>query len=196
MTQRTPSAFRTLRTLALAAGALLAAPPAWAQPERPPSPPPTRLFQIVVLVASPQGTDSLADLPANTRTAVEDVRSFLPFRSYRAVDTALVRTAKVARTVMKGADDAEYQVSFSIGPRPAPLPPGAGRPEESARAAAASVIDVRFEVLGLAATKERPTEADIVMTTSFSAEPGKTVVVGSSRLGGGDALVFLFTALP
>ena len=37
----------------------------------------------------------------------------------------------------------------------------------------------------------------LVMSSSFSADVGQTVVVGTSRLNGGDeALMVLFTALP
>jgi len=49
--------------------------------------------------------------------------------------------------------------------------------------------------------RERPAAAPrapvSLLRTSFAAELGKTVVVGSSRLNGGDrALIVLFTALP
>ena len=53
--------------------------------------PDTRLVQINLLAASKTGSSELSDLPANTRKAIEDIKDFLPFKSYRILDTSLVR---------------------------------------------------------------------------------------------------------
>ena len=178
-----------LRGLALVALALsLAALPAAAQQERV-----SHLVQISLLAAAKTGPSDLADLPENTRQAIEDVRRFLPFKSYRLLDTALIRTNRGARTMLTGPDGREFQAIFSIDPQaagellvrsfelvekvPLPAPPAAG--SSGARAAPASPA------------------SRLSLSSSFAAEIGQTVVVGTSRLDGGDqALMVLFTAMP
>ncbi len=176
--------------------------------------PETRLVQINLLAASKQGTSELSDLPVNTRKAIEDIQDFLPFKSYRILDTSLVRTAVTipsrggtrARTFMTGPDGSKLQVTmritaekgsdqlfvnlFEVSPsamerfRPV-LAPEQGRPHEPENAPPA--VAPRADLLDLGS----------LISTSFSADIGKTVVVGSSRLNGGDdALIVLFTALP
>ncbi|MFQ5348842.1 MAG: hypothetical protein ACE5EG_00200 [Thermoanaerobaculia bacterium] len=160
--------------------------PATAQSERP-----THLIQISLLAAAKSGPNELADLPQNTRQAIEDVRQFLPFKSYRLLDTALMRTDRVARTMLTGPDNREFRAELSLAPSgselmvrhfelvekvelPAPLIAGGG--------------DTGGPVSP--ASKQ-------VLSSSFAAAIGQTVVVGTSRLNGGDeALVVLFTALP
>lgn len=168
--------------------------------ESPPIPPPTRLLQISLLAASKTGPSELADLPANTRQAIEDIRQFLPFKSYRMLDTALVRSSRGARTTLRGPGEREYRVALNFLQQPQ---------------------DDKLQVLHFELVQERPLAVAFsardaaratggespplaprpplgpVISTSFSAEIGQTVVVGSSRLDGGDeALVVLFTALP
>ena len=77
-----------------------------AQSERKPEEPPeTRLIQINLLAASKGGSSDLSDLPANTRKAIEDVEAFLPFKSYRLLDTSLeahpLRAAMVSPSAME-----------------------------------------------------------------------------------------------
>lgn len=117
---------------------------------------------------------------------MKDVRDFLPFKSYKLLDSALLRIDESGKTQLDGIPPAQYEVSFAFRPiagnklsiwsfrlvavRPkggTPLPPGVAPEAERA------LID-----------------------TSFTVDLGETIVVGSSRLGGSEALVVLFTALP
>ena len=147
-----------------------------------------------MLAASKSGPNELSDLPANTRQAVEDVRQFLPFKSYRLLDTALVRTDRVARTTLTGPNDREFRATFTLD----------GRHEPGQLMVRTFELVEKIEVplaALLAGGDDAPAPASpaskTVLSSSFAAEIGQTVVVGTSRLNGGDeALMVLFTALP
>lgn len=173
--------------------------------------PDTRLVQINLLAASKTGDSDLSDLPTNTRKAIEDIKDFLPFKSYRILDTSLIRAlvstptkgGRAAKTFMTGPDGTKLQVELRMAAE-----------EESTE-----IYVQQFEVTPsmrdrfFAVTPEQDIEADssapaiapraglldmgAFISTSFTAHVGQTVVVGSSRLNGGDeALIVLFTALP
>jgi len=175
--------------------------------------PDTRLVQINLLAASKSGNSDLSDLPINTRKAIEDIKDFLPFKSYQILDTSLVRAVvtspdgrgRMAKTFMTGPDGAKLQIElsltgeknsseiyvtrFEVGRdvmsrfRPMTLTPEQGHQVNPD----APVLAPRADLLDMGA----------LISTSFTANVGQTVVVGSSRLNGGDeALIVLFTALP
>ena len=162
--------------------------PTAAQPERP-----THLIQISLLAASKTGANELADLPENTRQAIEDVRKFLPFKSYRLLDTALLRSDRVARTMLTGPDHREFRASFSLGH---PQNPGELMIQNFELV---EKVELSPALLSAGGDKGAPVSpaSKQVLSSSFAAEVGQTVVVGTSRLNGGDeALMVLFTALP
>lgn len=165
-----------LLALALGAGAATA---------RAAGPPATRLIQLVLLEGQTQGPANLETLPENVRPAVDDVRGFLPFRSYELLDIALVRTNRTARTSLAGPGGTEYQIRAVLLKDPT---------DEGDRVGSFDIVKI---VRGLTATgEEAPLRADEVLSTSFAFEVGKTVVVGTSRLSGGEsALIALFTAV-
>lgn len=203
-----------LHGIAVGTSLLLSAGLASAQVQRvPEEPPDTRLVQINLLAASKTGESDLSDLPANTRKAIEDIKDFLPFKGYRILDTSLVRAlvptpdrgGRPAKTFMTGPDGSKLQVqlrmvaergsseiyvqNFEVSPdmlsrfRPVPVTPDQGAQRDTD----APAIAPRAELVDMGA----------LISTSFTAHLGQTVVVGSSRLNGGDeALIVLFTALP
>ena len=204
----------SIRWIGMALLALLLATAGTASAQRvPEEPPDTRLVQINLLAASKTGNSDLSDLPANTRKAIEDIKDFLPFKGYRILDTSLVRAlvptpdrgGRPAKTFMTGPDGTKLQVelrmvaeknsseifiqNFEVSPdmlsrfRAVPVTPDQqGQSDSSAPA-----IAPRADLLDMGA----------LISTSFTANIGQTVVVGSSRLNGGDeALIVLFTALP
>jgi len=170
----------------------------------------TRLVQINLLAASKTGNSDLSDLPANTRKAIEDIKDFLPFKSYRILDTSLVRAlvgthnrgSRPAKTFMTGPDGTKLQVElrmisekdtgeilvqqFEVSPDMlSRFKAVTVNPDQEDTSAPA--IAPRADLLDMGA----------LISTSFTAHLGQTVVVGSSRLNGGDdALIVLFTALP
>ena len=185
--------------------------PAVAQQEMPD----TKLVQINLLAASKEGNSDLSDLPANTRKAIEDIQDFLPFKSYRILDTSLVRVLVPqhrgapgrgpSKTFMRGPDDSKLEVTLSMTTGATESELFVGRFEVSP-----SVMDRLRAVTVTPEPQNQNDTADPVVapradlidsgsliSTSFTAEIGQTVVVGSSRLNGGDeALIVLFTALP
>lgn len=219
MTRTPRSSRRLLSTLAavgvLAAG-LAAAPPVLAQ--RPPgvapgagaaAPTPTpraegpavsQLFHITLVAASKTPGGGAAEaLPKGVAKALDDLRDFLPYKSYRVVDGVLVRASEEAYARLTGPGGAEYQVQMQFRPE---VPGAAGSP------ASAYVID-RFQMreepspaaLEKAGGSKGPAVAPMApesnLTASFRIARGETVVVGSSRLDGGDeAMIVLLTAVP
>jgi hypothetical protein len=203
----------TFAAILLSATLFAGTTPLAAQP--PDEVPETKLVQINLLAASKAGANELSDLPANTRKAIEDIRDFLPFKSYRLLDTSLVRVLVPShrgapgrgpsKTFMRGPDNTKLEIMMSMTTGETESEVFVGRFEVSP-----SVMD-RLRAVTL--TPEQQNQADTgapvvapradlidsgsLISTSFTAEVGQTVVVGSSRLNGGDdALIVLFTALP
>jgi hypothetical protein len=145
-----------------------------------------QLFQVILLRGATTGNTEIVGLPKNAEKAIKDMRDFLPFKSYRLLDSALLRVQDLGKARLSGIAPQQYEVrvayrtlpngKLSIGefkimamrlPGATPLPPGVAPEAERA------VID-----------------------TSFTVDLGETIVVGSSKLGGDQALIVLFTALP
>jgi hypothetical protein len=85
-------------------------------------------FSVILLVGDTQagaGGDALPPAPG-VRKALADVKDFLPYKSYRVLDTQWMRTGS---TRMKGPDEQEYEVEVAdvdvIIPNPV-NPPKAG----------------------------------------------------------------------
>jgi len=66
-------------------------------------------FSVILLVGENQATPGGDGLPSapGVRKALNDVKDFLPYRSYRVLDTQWLRNGS---TRMKGLDDQEYEV--------------------------------------------------------------------------------------
>ncbi len=145
-------------------------------------PPPTHDFQIVLLVGGSEAAAS-DTLPEEARKALDDTKRFLPFRSYRLLGSGLVRTAGESAIGLGGNEG--YEARFRFRSDPASDKPLMIQNFEL----------VRHYVLdhpGGTATSDKET----VLATSFAIEPGQTVVLGTSKLAGGDkALVVLLTAV-
>jgi len=200
-----PRAFRAiLATVALAL--TVAATPAGAQETprlaprvsvRLPSSVTSQLFHVSIVAASRQSGDSAqGKLPAGIAKALDDLKDFLPYQSYRVVDSSLVRASSEFHTRLAGPDGAPYEVDAVF----------------STDSGGTSFLIEHFELHkmarmeDLAREMERsragipavvPMAPDPGISASFRIERGETVVVGSSRLDGGDgALIVLLTAVP
>ena len=169
--------------------------PAVAQSEDVPAaestPSDTWLIQIVLLAGSTKGPSNLNDLPQNTRKAVQDIQQFLPFKSFKVWDTALVRSAHHARGILSTPLGNEYNFELTF------------RRENQEGKARLMFNHVQITERSRSSLKRElgpgvapPAEREIIRT-SFAVEEGETIVVGSSRLnGGGEALLVLLTAIP
>jgi hypothetical protein len=134
--------------------------------------PRSHTFQIVLLEGSTEttGTPSLAPGP---QKALEDIRQVLPFKGYRLLDTGLLRTADEG-SVTVGQN---LYVTMII---------------RSGREASQPMYVRSFRMLQTGG----PGDPRPLIMTSFSIKTKETVVVGTSKLDGGDkALVVLVTAL-
>ena len=118
---------RTWKTIpAMAVAAVMCATAAHAQGAR-------RGFSVILLIGENQaaaGGDSLPPAPA-VRKALNDVKDFLPYRSYRVLDTQWLRSGS---TRMKGLDDQEYEIVVEagefmrVGAGVLPFDPSTGQP--------------------------------------------------------------------
>ncbi len=141
--------------------------------------PRSQQFQLILLAAGNRpGAGPGGESPAlspGAQKALDDIRSFLPFKSYRIVDAALIRVAQY--------DVAQAQVA--------------------GLAANTYTVVLRFRAGGLDGRKlaidsfNLEAGARDLIQTSFAMDVGETVVVGTSSVGGSDeALVVLLTAMP
>lgn len=139
----------------------------------------TQLFQVVLIQASRKGTDDLDDLPKSAAKALADVRDFLPFKRYRLLDSAIVR---MSYAMGGSVAMAAYEVKFSYE-----------RKNEKLSIWWFTVLPEKAKIESQATT---PEAVKPLISTSFSMDRGETVVVGSSKIDGDDALLVLLTALP
>jgi hypothetical protein len=146
----------------------------------------TQLFQVVLVRGATNGAEELVGIPKNAEKAIRDIHDFLPFKSYKLLDSGLVRIDDSGKIRLDGIPPQQYDISVAW------------------RRASPNKLTVwNFQVVpvrnpgaaplgkGIAPQADRP-----VIDTSFSIDVGETIVVGSSKLGGDVALVVLFTALP
>ena len=159
------------------------APPA---PVNPSSSGHTQLFQVVLVRGAISGPEELVGVPKNAEKAIRDIHDFLPFKSYKMLDSGLVRIDDSGKIRLDGIPPQQYDVSV------------AWRPASGNKLTVwdFSVVPVRVSTgvplpKGVAPQADRP-----IISTSFTIDVGETIVVGSSKLGGDLALVVLFTALP
>jgi hypothetical protein len=165
------------------------------QPARPESP--TFTFQILLLVAELEGPGKLEGIPANAEKALRDLQDFLPYKGYRLLDVAFLRTARSARAALSGPSGQTYDVSFVV--RSAPES-GADRlfvETFAVREQPVVPLGRAVETPGARVEARAPRAASEILSTSFGLAIGETIVVGTSKLDGpSKALVVLLSAVP
>ncbi len=137
-------------------------------------------FQAVFLLAEISGAGSLEGVPANAQKALRDAASFLPYKNYRLLDLAWIRTSFKGSARFAGPDGRGGELLLTVDPA-----------ETSKDKLVIHELTVQpLNVSGLA--EGRP-----LLSSTFSLAPGETVIVGTSKLDGpGKALVVLLTAIP
>lgn len=161
----------------------------------------TQRFQIVLLGASTKPNGAPTDLPAGAQKALQDLRDFLPYKSYELLGTAWFQANQgdgvQGQLSGRGDQSFDYQLRFeragideqkglSVTLRldrglatPRPSPPAAAREE------------------GQPAPAPPAPREERVIATSLGLGVGETVVVGTSQIEGtSDALVVLLSAIP
>jgi hypothetical protein len=133
--------------------------------------PHTQSFQLTLLAADNHGDGAAAELPKAAQKALQDMKDFLPFKSYRLLDMAWLRTTGSAEAQLAGDQGKSYGAELHFS--------RVGDP------AAGELLIENFVI--------RPG----LIKTTFAMHVGETVVVGTSKLGGNTAaLVVLLTAVP
>jgi len=115
-----------VRRAVILAAVLLAGAPAWAQPGAAGSQG-TQGFSVVLVLGDLQGGATPDNIPPGARAALGDLKDFLPYKSYRVLDTAWILGSTTqlfrAKSRLRGADDQIYEVHLTSSPNGAPPAP-------------------------------------------------------------------------
>jgi hypothetical protein len=221
---------------------LLVATPAWAQAAGANA---LQGFSIVLVLGDVQDGASSDNIPAAARAALADLKDFLPYRSYRVLDTSWVLASSTTRQVVtsrvRGSDEQDYEVILDrmpLGSSSLQIHFEMREPDGNAERRAAiadreAALRAELEQMMAAraalenqlrraeagqnrgdadALRQRLADAELavetrqkqsryapagatLIDTSFTMSFGETVVVGTSRMRGGNkALIVLLTA--
>jgi hypothetical protein len=148
--------------------------------------PETQRFQLLLLAATLKAGGSGPEIPANAEKALNDLKKFLPFKSYQLVDAAWLSGTEgevtQGRLAASGGGAYEVKLRFQESGDPNTL--------------FMDHFDLGQEMV--VQTKDGPHfDTRRLIETTFSLKQGETVVVGTSKADGNDgALVVLLTAVP
>jgi hypothetical protein len=227
-----------VRRVMVAAAVLLMAVPVWAQA----TPNALQGFGIVLVLGDVQDGVTSDNIPPPARAALADLKDFLPYRSYRVLDSSWVLASSSTRQAvtsrLRGSDEQDYEVvvdRMPVGPSSLQIrfqmtEPGgyaaqkadrdaALRAEIQQLIAARSALENQLrqpasEPGAINALRQRLADAELaietrqnqlrsgsgfggstLIDTAFNMALGETVVVGTSRMRGGNkALIVLLTA--
>ena len=227
-----------VRRVTVAAAMLLMAVPVWAQTTANT----LQGFSIVLVLGDVQDGATSDNIPGPARAALADLKDFLPYRSYRVLDSSWVLTSSSTRQAvtsrLRGSDEQDYEVvvdRMPVGPSSLQIrfqmtEPGgyvaqkadrdaALRAEIQQMIAARSALENQLrqpasEQGAINALRQRLADAELaietrqnqlrsgsgfggstLIDTAFNMALGETVVVGTSRMRGGNkALIVLLTA--
>ena len=155
--------------------------------------PQLRGFGVVLLEGSQQPGGS-SELSQSASAAIADIRDFLPFKSYRLLDSSWTLGSNIAQEYVSRLRGGTQEFQVRIG---------------SKVDAASAGIDVKFTLaeagyrdswytgaIADMSGKQHTLSRAALIDTSFTMRIGETVVVGTSRVGGDKALIVLLTAVP
>ena len=156
----------------------------------------TYTFQLVLLVAGTEGAEQFENVPANARKALDDVKGFLPYTSYRLLDLAWLRSSRTAEAQISGPDGRSLSASIRFHTEPSD-------PQRIEIQRLVIVEAPRAPMLLEAPRKDgaptalAPQAIRPLLETSFGMKAGETVVVGTAKLDGpSKALVVILSAIP
>jgi hypothetical protein len=169
-------------------------------------------FSVVLVEGSTSGGSATEGVPAAAAKALADMKDFLPYKSYRLLDTQWTLGAGRIASRLRGAGTQEYDLvlSASGGLRLVAAPFGEYTTMHPANRAIQQLPpgQVTISQFSLreadplapragapAAPKPAFDRPGSLINTSFSMNVGETVVVGTSRLQGDKALIVLLTAV-
>jgi hypothetical protein len=164
-------------------------------------------FSVLLLLGEMQGAAQPENVSAPARKALADIKDFLPYKSYRVLDTQWVAGSDNGNSSggLRGLDNQNYEFLLRTFPRDPLAKPGT---EDAALTRAQFRLTTPLGAAGRAPAPSETTPgrargpvvasagSSIVLDTSFNIRAGETVVVGTSRVQGGErALVVLLTAV-
>jgi hypothetical protein len=231
----------TVRLVVIAFSLVLAVVPARAQTVSPA----LQGFGIVLVLGDVQDGGTSDSVPPAARAALADLKDFLPYRSYRVLDTAWLLASSATRQAvssrLQGPDEQDYEVTLDrlpVGPSSLQVHFSMREPDGNAERRAAiadreAALKSELQQLTAAhaalqtqlkraeaaqnradvdALRHRLADMEVaietrqrqaryapggatLIDTSFTMSLGETVVVGTSRMRGGNrALIVLLTA--
>jgi hypothetical protein len=142
-------------------------------------PPQLQGFSVLLLLGETQGASQAENISAPARRALADIKDFLPYKSFRVLDTAWVagRDEGIINGMLSGLDNQTYHFylrTFRRTPEP--------------------ILDrAQFRLAKVAQPTGFP--GDVVLDNTFNIATGETIVVGTSRLQGERALIVVLTAV-
>ena len=144
----------------------------------------TQRIQVAVIEATKEGRREISTLSDGAREALEDAASLLPFAGLTVLDVALIETSHRASTRVLGPGGFSYDLTLFMLPVVGTEGP--------------KLVFDRFVVVrpSQEGADGQPVQATEMLEATFEIAVGETVVVGTSRLNGGDsALIVLVTVL-
>ena len=72
-------------------------------------------FSIVLVLGDLQGGPASDNVPPAARKALADMKDFLPYKSYRLLDTAWVLGATRVTSRLRGPEDQDYELDLAAG---------------------------------------------------------------------------------
>ena len=137
-------------------------------------------FSVALLVGEIQGTSAAENVPDGAKKALADVRDFLPYKSYRLLDTQWIRccAGSTIEGRLRGLDEQYYSFTIVI------------------QSVSGSKMAAHFSLADAAVDAASSPGKKRMMSSGFSMETGETIVIGTSSLKGDKALVVLLTAVP
>jgi hypothetical protein len=166
-------------------------------------------FNVALVLGEMQGGSTLETLPQAAKKALVDMRDFLPYKSYRMLDSQWILCCggsklgeqPVVSGRLRGVDDQQYAFSIEVhGGSPLKLSlgfwlrelfdPVKKTPSKSAKDPEPGDVQRQLEeTLRAFGSKQ-----GAVIDSTFSMDVGETVVIGTSSLKGEKALIALLTA--
>ena len=170
-------------------------------------------FSVVLVEGDIRGAAPNDSVPAAAAKALADLKDFLPYKSYRLIDTQWTLGSNRVSSRLRGAEGQEYDLTLSTAGAAFQFATTRSRSLDSASDSKGSVVVSTFVLRHAGAVPDRAAaliskglmspsspegraaRAASLIDTSFRMDIGETVVVGTSRLQGDKALIVLLTAV-
>ena len=177
--------------------------PGTAAPPQPTTPPAARApkvksFSVVLLAGEVQGREvpsggPSGEIPPAVQKALASVQAFLPYKTYRLYDAALLPAPigfnETSSALMRSPVNAQRTRVELHNARLATPPP-----TSKAMVMTISLSEFWAENSGIKPSEDP--RRSTIMSANVSIDVGETVVVGTSQLGGSTGLIALLTAIP